>query len=518
MISKGTVKRGRTGLYANYPFNTIRPFANNGTGNDHNVGFNDPFIKVPDSNNPNNVINQQVPRDIISFHSPDTMFRTPFLSFTELKIYGHLLGASSQAFKEPDQHPKWKLLSNESVGVMYALGIAEAAYSFNGKYIMNEPVHTAAGISIPPLATAQQVAAGVFQTAVGVYQTALNSYYSFGGPFVDAFPAAVAGITPLRTNLFGAGPTYRTARNTAVAAGVIGPEQRTYQREMPKWLYGDPLTRALGAANQFVFYFSEGVDLALRGIYACVKWDQYALQMIAHGFYGAFGANKSTDTVRFRVEDGSFLRDNILELPRYTSGSTAFTYSINNLKRSDTVVLRTDCGVQQSNPDKGPAYITDPGNSSIFIDQTLQTIGTINNGAGFPTFPGATGNLPTFQEIDKPFSTRMASHYAAVKVRLGNQYGQLFSSYQGVKQIVITPCEQTIGTANNTFTPIQLGVSCPFGSQVIQLTLDRSPVLFGGDTFINRYTEKNSMFFFYDWLYGQPDGFEFNYGSKTNDT
>ena len=511
---KGTVKRGRTGLYANYPFNTIRPFANNGTGNDHNVGFNDPFIKVPDSNNPNNVINQQVPRDIISFHSPDTMFRTPFLSFTELKIYGHLLGASSQAFKEPDQHPKWKLLSNESVGVMYALGIAEAAYSFNGKYIMNEPVHTAAGISIPPLATAQQVAAGVFQTAATTYQTALNSYYSFGGPFVDAFPAAVAGITPLRNNLFGAGPTYRTARGVAVAAGVIGPEQRTYQREIPKWLYGDPLTRALGAANQFIFYFSEGVDLALRGIYACVKWDQYALQMIAHGFYGAFGANKSTDTVRFRVEDGSFLRDNILELPRYTSGSTAFTYSINNLKRSDTVVLRTDCGVQQSNPDKGPAYITDPGNSSIFIDQTLQTIGTINNGAGFPTFPGATGNLPTFQEIDKPFSTRMASHYAAVKVRLGNQYGQLFSSYQGVKQIVITPCEQTIGTANNTFTPIQLGVSCPFGSQVIQLTLDRSPVLFGGDTFINRYTEKNSMFFFYDWLYGQPDGFEFNYGLR----
>jgi len=38
-----------------------------------------------------------------------------------------------------------------------------------------------------------------------------------------------------------------------------------------------------------------------------------------------------------------------------------------------------------------------------------------------------------------------------------------------------------------------------------------TPVFFGGDTFVNRYTEKNSMFFFYDWLYGQPDGYEFNY-------
>ena len=513
---KGTVKRGRTGLYANYPFNTIRPFTNQGTGNDHNVGFNDPYIRVPDSNNTSNVINQTVPRDIVSFHSPDTMFRTPFLSFTELKIYGHLLGASSQAFKEPDQHPKWKLLSNESVGVMYALGIAEAAYSFNGKYIMNEPVHTAAGISGLPLSAAQLIAGGVFQTAATTYQTALNSYYSFGGPFVDAFPAAAAGTTPLRTNLFGAGPTYRTARGVAVTAGVIGPEQRTYQREMPKWLYGDPLTRALGAANQFVFYFSEGVDLALRGIYACVKFDQYALQMIAHGFYGGFGANKSTDTVRFRIEDSSFLRDNILELPRYNIGNNpvnpAFTYSINNLKRSDTVVLRTDCGVQQTNPDKGPSYITNTGGT--FIDQTLQTLGTINNGAGFPTFPGATGNLPTFQEPVKPFATRMASHYAAVKVRLGNQYGQLFSSYQGIKQIVITPCEQTIGTVGNVFTPFQLAVSCPIGGQVEQNTLVTSPIFFGGDTFINRYTEKNSMFFFYDWLYGQPNGFEYNYGLR----
>jgi hypothetical protein len=35
--------------------------------------------------------------------------------------------------------------------------------------------------------------------------------------------------------------------------------------------------------------------------------------------------------------------------------------------------------------------------------------------------------------------------------------------------------------------------------------------MFGGDTYINRYTEKDSMCFFYDWLYDQPDGFEYNY-------
>ena len=35
--------------------------------------------------------------------------------------------------------------------------------------------------------------------------------------------------------------------------------------------------------------------------------------------------------------------------------------------------------------------------------------------------------------------------------------------------------------------------------------------LFGGDVYINRYTEKNTFFYFYDWLYKQPDGSYFDY-------
>jgi hypothetical protein len=524
---KGTVKRGRTGLYANYPFNTIRPASNTGTGSDHNVGFNDPYIKVPDSNNPNNVINQQVPRDIISFHSPDTMFRTPFLSFTELKIYGNLRGASSQAFKEPDQHPKWKLISNETVAIMYVLGIAEAVYSFQGKYIVNEPPPQPipfVDLVTNPVAYAAQYAGSLaLGAATGNYEAQLIGYYNGlgttnilnptptippiipGGMLIDAVASIFTGARPIYGLSINA--VYNTALEAAALAGTISPSYQSFTRELPKWSYLDPISRALGGLNQFLFYFNEGVDIALRGIYASIKFDQYALQMIAHGFYSSFAANNSTDTVRFRIEDASFLRDNILELPRYTSGPTAYSYSINNLKRSDTVVLRTDCGVQQNNPDKGPAYIVAAANvGGGTVDQTLQTLGTVN--------PGGLSSLPTFQNVTTPFQQKMASHYAAVKVRLGNQYGQLFSSYQGVKQIVITPCEQTIGTTDNTFTSFQLGVTCPFGGAVEQLTLERSPIFFGGDVFINRYTEKNSMFFFYDWLYGQPEGFEFNYGLR----
>ena len=520
---RGNAKRNRTGLYANYPFNTIRPSTNVfGTCNFgtalnpnnlpcHNRGFNDPYIKLQDPNDPDKVFDQGIPREIVSFHSPDTMFRTPFLSFTELKIYGHLLGVSDQQFKEPDRHPKWKLISNEAKTIMYVLGIAEAVYSFQGKYIVNEPVDQPAGISIPPLSAAQLVAATTFQAATETYEGALNAYYIFGGPLLDTIPMLFSGTQPIRDNLFGATATYEAARLAAITAGVIAPQRETYQRELPKWAYLDIASRVLGGLNQFLFYFSEGVDIALRGIYAAIKWDQYALQMIAHGFYTAFGANKSTETVRFRIEDSTYLRDNILELPRYQLGPQTYNYSINNLKRSDTVVLRTNCGVQQNNPDKGPSYITGPlGN---YVDQSLHTLGTLNSvGAQFPSL-AATNSIPDHVDFAKPFSMGIASHYAAVKVRLGNQYGQLQSTYQSIKQIVITPCEQKIGTAGNIFNQYTTSGIC-YDEQVKHLKLTTTPLLFGGDIFINRYTEKNSMFFFYDWLYGQPDGFEYNYAIR----
>jgi len=514
---KGNAKRNRIGLYANYPFNTIKPISNTNNLADLNYNLNDPYIKAGSP--------QNIPREIVSFHSPDTMFRTPFLSFTELKLYGHLLGVSDQQFKEPDRHPKWKLLSNETRNIMYILGIAEAVYSFQGKYIVNEPPPQPATTNAGAIAGGPVYNAAVtaYNTAAGLYTTQLGGYFNSLGtpPFFPLVPPAGLLIDTISTIFTGVRPVFAGiqgvwdgATATAASAGLITTNAPEYQREIPKSAYMDPLSRLVGGLNQFIFYFSEGVDIALRGVYACVKWDQYALQMIAHGFYGAFGANKSTDTVRFRIEDSTYLRDNTLELPRYqitlpVIGTTTRNYSINNLKRSDTVVLRTDCGVQQNNQNKGPSFIQDA--SGNYIDQSLQTLGTIVHGP-FPAVPSNT-NLPDYKDYTLPFSTRIASHYASVKVRLGNQYGQLQSTYQGIKQIVITPCEQKIGTGSNIFNSHVTSGIC-YDEQVTQRKLTTTPVLFGGDIFINRYTEKNSMFFFYDWLYGQPDGFEYNYAIR----
>jgi hypothetical protein len=261
--------------------------------------------------------------------------------------------------------------------------------------------------------------------------------------------------------------------------------------------------RAFGGLNQFLFYFSEGADVTLGLIQALLPYRQFAMQSIAHGFYSSMTPeNVQANIVRFKTPDSFYIRDNIQEIPKYQDSTGVFkSYNINNLKRSDTVTIRTLTGTDVSD---GPNFIN--------IDKSLVTLGSLLNAIEANELGILPGEKPDFVNIDVPFSLPIASHYGALKVRLRNQYGQL----QSIKQIPITPCEQKIESPGNNFVSVNTGIVCQSitttqGSVLIQKTLQRSPIFFGGDTFINRYTEKNTMFFFYDWLYGQPNGFEYNY-------
>ena len=73
-----------------------------------------------------------------------------------------------------------------------------------------------------------------------------------------------------------------------------------------------------------------------------------------------------------------------------------------------------------------------------------------------------------------------------------SQYGQL----EQIKQIPISTC----------VNPITPNKSLRFSTQT----------LFGGDIYINRFTEKNTMSFFSDWLMGQPDLYEYDYTQVIN--
>ncbi len=86
----------------------------------------------------------------------------------------------------------------------------------------------------------------------------------------------------------------------------------------------------------------------------------------------------------------------------------------------------------------------------------------------------------------------LTSYYGSYNVPQAAQYGQVDSA----KQVPVC-CMQPIGTP---------------------VVTDRytTPIIFGGDTYINRYTEKNPFYYFNDWLKQAPNDIEYDYRNYVN--
>ena len=511
---KGSLAANKSiGLYPNYPFNTIIPPSSLIGG--HVAGFNDPYIRIPQTtgaqNNQDPVINQSVPLDMMTFHSPDTMFRSPFLSVTELKLYGQLNGTSQQQFITPSDHPQFKLLSDTSTVVMIVGGIVEAIISNIGRTTETNDAPIVGGAQLAGSTIPNAIGGASYIGLDATYDQAIGNnitnpfgYFNVPGGITNF---ATGGIYSLNT-ITG---TFNTAAAPLVIGGVTG--KRSYTNDLgDKQVLGRVFSATFNSIGKFAYYFSEGADATKKLILLFIKFKQYALQSISYGFYGNFIPEPSANIFRYSIEDAFYIRDNIQDVPLYQDSSGAFqSYSINNLKRSDTVVLRTINGQDVTD---GPAFIN--------TDNSLVTLGTLIQTSILQT--GTAVGLPNFQNTGIQFNRTIASHYAGIKVRLRNQYGQLDS----IKQIPITPCEQRMNfniqpvvgnpLPENNFITQNSGRTCSTifnpttgSNNLIWLRLAQTPLFFGGDTFINRYTEKNTFFYFYDWLWQQPDGYEFNY-------
>lgn len=179
---------------------------------------------------------------------------------------------------------------------------------------------------------------------------------------------------------------------------------------------------------------------------------QYAAQYVSHGFYNE-GLAEREGNIRRKIKDSMYVSPTIHQF--------GTNYQINNLNGSTYVALETEAEV--ANPDKS------------IEDQSRFTLGEVS------------GNLY------ENYTKRISSHYGALKFSIPSQYGQLTS----IKQLPIS------GGCVHATTPDKT-------SRLV------SPVLFGGDTYINRFTEKNTMFFFSNWLFGEPDRYEYNYTLYAN--
>lgn len=215
---------------------------------------------------------------------------------------------------------------------------------------------------------------------------------------------------------------------------------------------------------------------------------QYARQYNSHGFYDQPVYSPS---ITHSVTDY-----------QYVSGylQTFGDQDINNLYRNDYLALRVEGGI----PTTFPIYTNDPVTGAgqnyqgaiRFLNTSGPGTGTIvPNSVDCSRF--TLGQAPSspyppgFRAQLGPFESPIVSWYGAYKVPQPSQYGQIDSG-------------------------VEIPISCVQAVDTTSTVLYTTPILFGGDTYINRYTEKNPFFFFNDWLVGQQNDYLYDYTQYEN--
>ena len=470
-----TTATNQTGLYANYPYNPVTNIYSADQA-DTSAPILDPSLSSTpvDANGDNYglITANNISKSFFTFHSPDTSFYKPYLSIKELRLYTEL-GATNNVtgqFEEVPGHPKHKILTDFSLITSLLVGLGEALLALKGSSsttveiprLLNLglagviPGVVAAPTPVPAGVNTNATTAAALVTANGI--TGIADFFSelLGGNAVNAITGLVNPA-----NL-----TYALPQYTAVdlLPGTIGRGKSIQQTDGLL----SSLPTALSIGGGIVTFFNLTGTASQNNIellYAFVKFKQHVLRYISHGVLHKdnTGLNTSiTPTNKRRyISEAGYLTNQY---------NTFQNLRVNNVYRSSTVILNVN---------------RDINNTALVVDNSICTVGT-NLTSG--------DDAVTFDNPFEPFTTTAACYYAGTKVRYRNQYGQLDS----IEQIPI-PC------------PVNMEVS--FTSASINKPIS-SPVLFGGDTYIGRYTEKNTFFYFSDWLYNQPDGTPFDYSLR----
>lgn len=212
-----------------------------------------------------------------------------------------------------------------------------------------------------------------------------------------------------------------------------------------------------------VYFLGGAIDQVMSVIYNMSKFRHFELQYNSHGFYSNYAQVTNSSTPAGYAP--SFRRLVKTNGSKYIgAGLQDFdaTYRINNLNRNKYVAF----GLTANLP-----------NPHSTVDATRQRV---QDG------PGSVSHSNPLSE----FESNTVAYYGAVKVDFQNQYGQL----QAITQL---PTD-----------------SCVFSSS--PTALSSTDVIFGGDVYINRYTDKNPYFFFNTWQMGEPDATELDYRNYVN--
>lgn len=519
-------------LFPNYPYNE--------TGNFNlppGIGRPDPFLSTSrtsygvcpifgGASSGENGYNGQTlySKYDFTFHSPDTNFTDPFLSAKELKIHGEFNGDVIGKFDKSEEHPREKLINNTAFMLSAIGGIALATLSMQGKrtvkntqpYMPGYSEANLAGVtneawSAPYGVGANTITVASAATSIQTSPTFIDDTFLFGvvkgtilGPANSAYDtgrdqaggmiSALGGKTydesllwivkdALINTVFSTTKGYTSYRNDTV-------QEDGALKSLPKVL------RVASAIPLYFNYFTQGTDSTLDLIKAVVRYRDFALRYHSHALYNRF-VNPQVGNMRRVIDDQQYIGPQISNL--------GINKRVNNLYRGKTVAVALKLTDAAGNPypdindtqvndvtrvlasQVNNLFDTDNFGQTKLVDPTKESFGpyTSYNGPNALSGPVIPGNAGSFYPGHSGIQIA-SSHYASLKQRIRNQYGQI----NGVIQVPTGSCIQPAPVLGTTVS---------------------SDTIFGGDTYIGRYTEKNTFFFFYNWLYGQPDGAQFDY-------
>ena len=536
----------------NYPFNSAQkdPYLSGASG-----GFtygNITSISEGD-NNWEPYDNTMTSRRVLTIHSPELSFNKPFLSPYEIRTYGMTTGSSIGRFIKSEDHPQQKLLRNISMWVALIVGIGYGIQEVRGrkKKKITPPKALSIGLdskqdertggSETNTLTAGTLIPGVTPgpTVSGTSGTSGNIDTSQGGGAAEAAAPAIGNtsgilltngnqtmMTQYQLDQIGTEVADDTALTTASMAGSAKLPMLAYENsrfgvynnmtslpqtnrgyigageeiqfEGSRYESAPSATQLLFGLWNFMNFTAEGGQHIIDLIYNLVSYQDYAWKYGGHGLY------LRTQTLAFDT-----VRRKLIDKARYigpTIQNLSANIRINNLQRPSTVALSA---VTNGN------YFNLP---TQFQDDSRFIIGNIG--------PNGGHSNPS-QWLLAP----VGANYVSLKVAFKNQYGQI----DGIKQLP-TGCwfdwpsthQQFAEDASGNEYQVALEDATYEGnSELTFIYEDRpytvnhdtrfyTPTIFGGDTYINRYTEKVIMPFFWDFLKGQPDGFPYDYRLRAN--
>lgn len=217
-------------------------------------------------------------------------------------------------------------------------------------------------------------------------------------------------------------------------------------------------------ATQWIYFMGQGMNEVMDIIRRLSSERSYLLQYDSHGVYSSY-TNVTNNSAPSDVMP-SFRRLVSDSGSKYIgSGLHDFNadYRVNNLNRNKFVGINLT------------ADLPNPASATDSTRKRVRDVGNISHSNPFGTFQSET-----------------VAYYGALKVDFQNQYGQLQS-------VVQLPTD-----------------SCVYHTDYTAPVKYSTDVLFGGDVYINRYTEKNPYMFFNSWLLGEPDSTEINYRNYVN--